>query len=414
MNIVDENGKLQEDENSLWLPFEHYEDQNDTKNFHCTSIIWKHDYATYTELISHSFPWPKPDSKEVGHNHSEFSDKSSTCKCAAKELCYEQCISYSKFFIDQRSKEYWDKLLQSSRKKKKVLNKQKSIWNQSYVNVLPLNKLCINRQEAPNDDIKESTLNDGSSFSKNEVKCNFVLTSDESESEDSGDVVDESDPMYSRFAVIRNSFHTSEDGIVFYCQKELDIYKAKMAEMEDLLERELKQIKYQHDQLRAKRAEQRKLLSGGADSSNDHDSHEEEPTEKDALNSDNSRQGTALKQERKSAIFSSIHDVFSYARTGIQGMFVKTSPNSARKVKTNDASDSEGSDDEEDTKINDSTSSIKHSAPLLDNHDEFTRQMTSEGGLKYESSDKSVQQLSYQNLPPPLSLNSLQDKRSKS
>jgi len=36
--------------------------------------------------------------------------------------------------------------------------------------------------------------------------------------------------------------------------------------------------------------------------------------------------------------------------------------------------------------------------------------MATDGGLKYKSSDKTDQQLSYQNLPPPLSLTSLQAK----
>lgn len=203
------------------MPFEQYKDQNDTKNSHHTTI-WTHDYAT--ELISHSFPWHKQESKEVGHNYDEYSDKYSTSKCTAKESCYEKCSS-SDLFVDQQSKEYWGKLLQSSRKKKKVLNKRKTIWNQSYVNVLPLNRLRINRQEALDDEINESILNDKISFLDNleseKGKFNFVLTSDESENEDSGDVVDESDPMYSRFAVIRNAFHTSEDGVVFHSQKEV-------------------------------------------------------------------------------------------------------------------------------------------------------------------------------------------------
>lgn len=210
------------------MPFEQYKaDQNETKNSHnyCTTIL-THDYVT--ELISYSFTSHKDDSREVSQNDDEQLDKYFTSKSTTKEsiICSVKC-SHADLFADQQSREHWDKLLQNSRKKKKVLNKRKTFWNQNYINVLPLNRLCMNRQEALDDDINESILTEESSCSNNlekeEVKCNFVLTSDESESEDSGEIVDESDPMYSRFAVIRNAFHTSEDGVVFHCQKEVSL-----------------------------------------------------------------------------------------------------------------------------------------------------------------------------------------------
>lgn len=40
------------------------------------------------------------------------------------------------------------------------------------------------------------------------------------------------------------------------------------------------------------------------------------------------------------------------------------------------------------------------------------RQMQSEGGLKYQSKDHTVHQLSYQSLPPPLSLSAIKTEAS--
>ena len=49
--------------------------------------------------------------------------------------------------------------------------------------------------------------------------------------------------------------------------------------------------------------------------------------------------------------------------------------------------------------------------PVLPRHrkveDEFSKQMKEDGGLKYESSDKTIQFIAYSSLPPPLSLDNL-------
>lgn len=55
--------------------------------------------------------------------------------------------------------------------------------------------------------------------------------------------------------------------------------------------------------------------------------------------------------------------------------------------------------------------------PVLPRHrkveDEFSKQMKKDGGLKYESLDKTVQFISYRSLPPPLSLGELLELRDR-
>ncbi|EDO31667.1 predicted protein [Nematostella vectensis] len=154
-------------------------------------------------------------------------------------------------------------------------------------------------------------------------------------------------------------------------------------------------------QSKAKKSEERKLLSSQMDSVDSDATEEIHETQR--LNGNDK----ASKTERKSALFSSIQDVFTYARTGIQGFFDKNNPSSRRESKPRCDSDNE----DEEPRVDMETHKVEE---LEDNHDEFTRQMTEEGGLKYQSSDNTVQQLSYQSLPPPLCLDTLPTSNSKS
>lgn len=189
------------------------------------------------------------------------------------------------------------------------------------------------------------------------------------------EVYNKPDPLYSCFGRLSNGFHVSSKyGLVFSSESEA-------------------------------KAEERKLLSQRTESREESD-HDDEPSENQQFTKQTKSKD---KTERKSGLFASLSASWSAARSGIQGFWEKSaSPkeprHSPQPVASNDNDDSE----DETGNLTLSPSSRVSTVDGIDNHDEFTRQMEAKGGLMYESVDKTVQHLSHDALPPPLSLQALQ------
>lgn len=196
-----------------WMPFKQYKESNET-----AALNWTEQ--DINQVINKTFPghminneYIKPEIKKWGKTCSD----SHTNICDSIEKTdnnyYRENIESDDLtgikamrnglFQMKSSKEYWEHLSISASKKKSP-KKTTVQWKKNYLNVLPLHR----------NDVSTET-------SRNTIQCLSSLNSDDSDSEQTEEMHKIYDPMYSRFGEIRDVFHTSEDGIVFYTQKEV-------------------------------------------------------------------------------------------------------------------------------------------------------------------------------------------------
>ncbi|KXJ28806.1 hypothetical protein AC249_AIPGENE4003 [Exaiptasia diaphana] len=222
------------------MPFKQYIERNETAAFSWTE-------NDIQKLINKAFPGDVLKANEC-ITRSQITKQEKCCPDSLKnisdtiektsnnyDLTGNKAMT-NRLFQMKSSKEYWEQLSISAYKKKPVTKKAIQ-WKQNYLNVLPLHN---------NSDERNVIYTDISSA----IQCSNSLNSDDSDSEHTEEMIKICDPIYSRFGEIRDVFHTSEDGIVFYTQKELDKYKVKMAGLKEVLHSELEIIRHQHDYLK--------------------------------------------------------------------------------------------------------------------------------------------------------------------
>lgn len=384
MSIIDEENEFDGDGKSeepklQWSPFKQY--------YHLDTIETRLDLNIIKSLIEDAFP------DEGLEDEIEYKEQEAVVNvpclasiiynnkpCSQHDLTVSECTCGS--LTKKESVCTWEALLQNFFRKK-TIEANAVTWKRNFLSLFSIGK-------DPSETINEG----GTRFKKSSVLD--VLKLDWNEK-----LHNKPDPIYSGFGKLRNGFYVSSNGLVFTSEIELMKFNAKMAEMDEKLKYELCVIEDQHNKFKAK-AEERKLLSQRTES---HESdHDEEPKENQQLNTENKPKD---KTERKSGLFASLSASLIAARSGIQGFWERSSPKEQRRsthsVPTGD------SDVEDDTeKLTRRPNSQNPEVDGLDNHDEFTRQMEAKGGLTYESADRTVQQLSHDALPPPLSLQSLQ------
>ncbi|XP_078353768.1 uncharacterized protein LOC144638341 isoform X2 [Oculina patagonica] len=340
-----------------WSPFKLY--------YRHSAIGTRLNHSVVKSLIGDAFPDQEVE-KEMKCKELPLLETVISVPCLATILCnIEPCASRSELISDnsipestcvscakQESVHLWEALQRSFFQKKSIeLSGVK--WRRHFFDLFSL-------RTNPLDTAEKELDEEGFVTSK---KCSVLDVLDDP----SKKTVNKPDPIYSGFGKLRNGFYVSSNGLVFSSE-----IKAK--------------------------AEERKLLSQKSESQES--DHDEETRESQQLNKDNKPKD---KTERKSGLFASLQ---ASLRSGIQGFWEKSSPKEQRRstVPTEDNDDSE-----DDTgKLTPRPNSQVPEVDGIDNHDEFTREMEAKGGLTYESADRTVQQLSHDALPPPLSLQSLQ------
>ncbi|KAL9987638.1 hypothetical protein ACROYT_G001980 [Oculina patagonica] len=370
-----------------WSPFKLY--------YRHSAIGTRLNHSVVKSLIGDAFPDQEVE-KEMKCKELPLLETVISVPCLATILCnIEPCASRSELISDnsipestcvscakQESVHLWEALQRSFFQKKSIeLSGVK--WRRHFFDLFSL-------RTNPLDTAEKELDEEGFVTSK---KCSVLDVLDDP----SKKTVNKPDPIYSGFGKLRNGFYVSSNGLVFSSEIKLKKFNAKMAELDEKLKHELYVIECQHNKLKAK-AEERKLLSQKSESQES--DHDEETRESQQLNKDNKPKD---KTERKSGLFASLQ---ASLRSGIQGFWEKSSPKEQRRstVPTEDNDDSE-----DDTgKLTPRPNSQVPEVDGIDNHDEFTREMEAKGGLTYESADRTVQQLSHDALPPPLSLQSLQ------
>lgn len=384
MSIVEEKHKLhgdskEEKETLQWSSFKAYDGISYT-------LEKRRDLKTVKSLFENTFLDQNKDEeiaqcKELTQECDIRDLKSYLYKsqpCSNNDRCGSNnmtCESEYKHFKKEKAICTWQALLQSYFKKKPV-TLMNSKWRKNFALVLSM-------------DVVEC----GECFGKNYHVLDL-----------------KPDPMYSRFGKLGNGFYISFSGLVFSSEIELKNFNLKMEEVDKKFSTGLSEIQRQHSKLKAK-AEETKLLSQGVESQEESD-QDDEPKENQQLNKQNKVKD---KVERKSGLFASLTASLSAARSGIQGFLEKSgSPKENRrsphdqKVPTVDNDDSE---DETGKLTHSNLQSTTHDG--IDNHDEFTRQMEAKGGFMYESANRTVHQLTHDALPPPLSLQTLQERTSQ-
>lgn len=177
------------------------------------------------------------------------------------------------------------------------------------------------------------------------------------------------------------SCHLTSRGIQFSSQEEMDGFDSKMDEMQNVFLKELSEIKRQHERLKVGRVILRRRVS-------------------------------ELEQILQT-------DIQSFASTDIRS-FMEDSSLSSEKLQLLAEMEEilEKLEKEQEELLSlekcleiELRERMYYPEPIMPRHkkveDDFSKQMKRDGGLKYESLDKTVQFISYRSLPPPLSLGEL-------
>ena len=177
------------------------------------------------------------------------------------------------------------------------------------------------------------------------------------------------------------SCHLTSRGIQFSSQEEMDGFDSKMDEMQTIFLKELSEIKRQHERLKVGRVILRRRVS-------------------------------ELEQILQT-------DIKSFESTDIRS-FMEDSTLSSEELQLLAEMEEilEKLEKEQEELLSlekyleiELRERTFYPEPIMPRHrkveDEFSKQMKKDGGLKYESLDKSVQFISYLSLPPPLSLDEL-------
>lgn len=215
-----------------WMPFKQYTDQeNETVSYTWT----KQDIA---KIINITFTCHLKQN-DINHTCDNTSctnaNKDTQLYNSNKGIVINDCQDLSEnktiersLFHTKSSKEYWEVLAASALRKK---SPKKIIfqWKQIYFKVLPLhNIMCM-------DEVDSRTLIEGKSSNPETIQTwsrsfssdRWSLTSDKSDNDPQEETLKKCDPIYSRFGELRDSFHTSEDGIVFNSQREVSNISAR-------------------------------------------------------------------------------------------------------------------------------------------------------------------------------------------
>lgn len=392
MSIIDGENEFDGDDNHeepklQWASFKQYHQLYAVG----TSV----DHSAIKSMIDCAFPDQEHekeiDCRELSFRETVLSVPSLASILCDKELCASQCEVNTKLECSCRDSAReesvctWQALLHSFFRKKTIDLSQVK-WRTNFLHLFTLKT------------DSSYTLEKNEATTATRTKCSLLDVSDDK----SKTIHNKPDPIYSGFGKLKNGFYVSSSGLVFSSEAELTRFNAKMAEMDKKFKHELHLIKHQHSKLTAK-TEERKLLPQRTESQES--DHDEEPRENQKLNKEYKPKD---KVERKSGLFASLQASLSAAKTGIQGFWDKSSPKDHR-CSTQEVPSEDNDDSEDDTgKLTHRPNSKVPEVDGFDNHDEFTREMEAKGGLTYKSADRTVQQLSHDALPPPLSLRQLQ------
>lgn len=177
------------------------------------------------------------------------------------------------------------------------------------------------------------------------------------------------------------SCHLTSRGIQFSSQEEMDGFDSKMDEMQTIFLKELSEIKRQHERLKVGRVILRRRVS-------------------------------ELEQILQT-------DIKSFASTDIRSFMEDSSLSSEELQLLAEMEEILETLEKEQEELLSLEKYLEielrertyYPEPIMPRHrkveDEFSKQMKKDGGLKYESLDKTVQFISYRSLPPPLSLDEL-------
>lgn len=175
--------------------------------------------------------------------------------------------------------------------------------------------------------------------------------------------------------------HLTSRGIQFSSQEEMDGFDSKMDEMQKIFLKELSEIKRQHERLKVGRVILRRRVS-------------------------------ELEQILQT-------DIKSFASTDIRSFMEDSSLSSEELQLLAEMEELLEKLEKEQEELLSLEKYLEielrertyYPEPVMPRHrkveDEFSKQMKKDGGLKYESLDKTVQFISYRSLPPPLSLGEL-------
>lgn len=175
--------------------------------------------------------------------------------------------------------------------------------------------------------------------------------------------------------------HLTSRGIQFSSQEEMDGFDSKMGEMQTIFLKELSEIKRQHERLKVGRVILRRRVS-------------------------------ELEQILQT-------DITSFASTDIRSFMEDSSLSSEELQLLAEMEEILEKLEKEQEELLSLEKYLEielrertyYPEPIMPRHrkveDEFSKQMKKDGGLKYESLDKTVQFISYRSLPPPLSLDEL-------